>query len=205
MGWGKYLPCCCKLAALHACRIQGNFSEWIPKRLGVGFSSPSCSFVKRGSTAAEHCKKGYKKLPVAFEPLTSDGVSDMWLLKADSSKTTVLMGLRYRSPALLENTVVAIFPEEVAARNYTCLAVEKELKEQLWDRSSTFPSCWPALQYRQGDRHHWKSVGAQMQLLLCPVVLYRVGSQSRKIKMCLAVIFSSICPRKQLFEWSLYV
>lgn len=32
-----------------------------------------------------------------------------------------MMGLRY-----LENTVVVIFPEEVAACNYTCLAVERE-------------------------------------------------------------------------------
>lgn len=57
-------------------------------------------------------------------------MSDMWLLRADSSSTRMLIGLRYLSPAVLENTGVAIFPEEAAACNYTCLAVEKELKSK---------------------------------------------------------------------------
>lgn len=127
----------------------------------------------------------------------------MWLLEAHSSETT-LMGRRYPSPALLKHTVVAILPEEVTACDYTCLA-EEELKDQLRDRSSTFPSCWVALWCTQGDTSHWNIVGAQMQLLFCPVVLYRVHSQIREIKRSSAVISFSVCPKKWLSQWSLYV
>lgn len=51
----------------------------------------------------------------------------------------MLVGLKYLSPALLENTGVAIFPEEVAACNYMCLAVGKELKSKFGTEVAFLP------------------------------------------------------------------
>lgn len=58
-------------------------------------------------------------------------LSNRQLLTAYSSKTTMLVSLRYLHPVLLENTMVAIFPKELASCHYTSLQQTRSLGSSL--------------------------------------------------------------------------